>query len=117
MYRNTVSNLFCVTFDNSSVKGRFYKNVQNMAKNDINNMMQNFVEKQIKSSYYKTEISNNKATYEIGDYLISKTISNVVNMNGKYFLYELGSYGECVRTRPVRFLMPNDKISCGKKLV
>ena len=116
-YRDSISNLFCITFDNSSVKGRFYKNIQSMAKNDIINILQKFVDNQLKSSYYTAEISNNRANYEIGDFLISKTISNVVNMNGKYFLFDLGSYGECIRSRPVRFLIPNEKVSCGKKLV
>jgi hypothetical protein len=121
-YRDPVSNLFCVTFDNSSIMGQFYKDITALTKTSITSIYQNYVDKQIKKSYYynqNTGLILNNAYYSVGDYIKIRlgTGVNDFAFDGKFFLFQSGSFGECVKTNPVRFLVPNQKIKCGFKLV
>ena len=121
-YRDPVTNLFCVTFDNSSIMGQFYKDITSLQKSTINAIYQNYVDKQIKSYYYykqDTGLVLNSAFYKVGDFIKMRLGSGINDFafDGKFFLYQSGSFGECVKTSPVKFLVPNPKTKCGFKLV
>jgi hypothetical protein len=119
-YRDPISNLFCVTFDNSSVMGRFYKNVQDMAKNDVIALLQKYVEKQIRSYYYpnqNTGMPSLKVFYDVGDLIRSKSSTGNFILDGKFFVNNVGPFGECTKTRAVQFLQPLERVSCGYKIV
>ncbi len=120
-YRDPVSNLFCVTFDNSSIMGQFYKDIQNLAKSTLNTIYKNYVDQQQASYYYFNQNTGtvvNYITYAVDDYVRVK-LSNSTNLvlDGKFFIYQSGAYGECVKTNSVRFMRPNQRVSCGFRLV
>ncbi len=120
-YRDPVSNLFCVTFDNSSIMGLFYKDIQNIQSSTLNTIYQNYVEKHLSYYYYfkqDTGVAGFKTIYEVDDYLRSRLISeNAIVFDGKFFIYQSGVYGECVKNNPVKFMIPNEKVTCGYRLV
>ena len=91
-YRDPVSNLFCVTFDNSSVMGQFYQTMQNLAASTLNTIYQNYVNMQLSSYYYynmHTGAVINQATYHVDDYLRAKlTGSSNLILDGKFLTYQ-----------------------------
>jgi hypothetical protein len=120
-YRDPVSNLFCVTFDNSSVMGQFYQTIQNIAASTLNTIYQNYVNVQLSSYYYynmNTGAVINQGSYQVDDYLRAKlTTSNHLILDGKFMTYQSGAYGECIKTNSVKFMRPNNQVSCGFRLV
>lgn len=121
-YRDPVSNLFCVTFDNSSIMGQFYKDIANLDKTTITAIYNNYVKKNINSNYYynqNTGLIQNKNSYAVGDYLRVNLDygQNRYIFDGKFFLYESGAFGECIKTKAVKYMVPIEKTSCGLKIV
>jgi len=120
-YRDPVSNLFCVTFDNSSIMGQFYKDVQNLQASTINNIYKNYVDKHLSYYYYfkrDTGVAINKISYEVDDYIMAMQVSkNSIVFDGKFFTYQSGVYGDCVKTSVVKFMRQNEKIRCGYRYV
>ncbi len=124
-YRDPISNLFCVTFDNSSIMGQFYVDIATLSGTAINAIYQNYVNKQINSYYYynqNTGLVLNSLNYALGDYIrmnLGKGVNtfNDFSFDGKFFIYQSGSFGECTKTSPVKFMIPNPKSKCGLKLV
>jgi hypothetical protein len=99
--------------------GRFYKNVQNMPQNDVDLLMQTYINKQIKLYYYNKDLISNavKTSFEAGDYIYAKTEDEKVFMNGKYFIFNSGTFGECSKSTPIRYMIPIESTSCGFKIV
>ena len=124
-YRDPISNLFCVTFDNSSIMGQFFVDIATLSATAIDVIYRNYVNKQINSYYYynqNTGLVLNSLTYALGDYLrmnlgAGKNTFNDFSFDGKFFIYQSGSFGECTKTSAVRFMIPNLKSKCGLKLV
>ncbi len=124
-YRDPVSKLFCVTFDNSSVMGKFYKDITDLQKTTIDTIYQKYVDEDIKSTYYYklgvTQVDPNALLYDYGAYIKVENIDaprlNRFVFDGKFFMYKAGAFGECVKNSAVRFMVPNEKSSCGMKLV
>jgi hypothetical protein len=117
-YRDPLSNLFCVSFDNASIMGKFYTNIQNMGKGDIAVLMPKYVEPQTK--YYsnrETGMPLLQPNYVIGDYVKSRSGDGYFIQDGKFFVNDIGPFGECTKTRPIKFLTPFEKASCGYKIV
>lgn len=104
-YRDQVSNLLCVTWDNSRDMGEFY-----IMPAETNNEQ---VLKQLydnwKSIYIPESPVNSATTYIYGEYV--RIIENE-NEEKNFFWYQSDPYGYCVRTYGVKFLIPNKKISC-----
>jgi hypothetical protein len=120
-YRDPVSNLFCVTFDNSSIMGQFYQTLQNLAASTLNTIYQTYVNTQLSSYYYfnmDTGTVINQASYQVDDYLRAK-LSNSTSLilDGKFLTYQSGAYGECIKTNAVKFMRPNEQAACGFRLV
>jgi hypothetical protein len=119
-YRDPLSNLFCVTFDNGSVMGKFYTNIQNMDKSDIAALMQKYVQDQGRNSFYTNQNTLSLPTvlyYTIGDYVKAKSADNTFLIDGRFFINDAGPFGECAKIRPVKFLSPIEGIGCGWKMV
>jgi hypothetical protein len=120
-YRDPVSNLFCVTFDNSSVMGQFYEDIKILGSSSIASIFSQYVDQNIKQHYYKGDTAFNYANiqaYSDGDPIIASiNQGNSFVFDKKFFTYDSGAFGECVKTRVVKFANPIDKISCGYKLV
>jgi hypothetical protein len=122
-YRDPVSNLFCVTFDNSSIMGKFYKDITTLQKTTIDAIYKNYVDNQIKSYYYYKQstggLSLNEVSYSYGEFIRVKNGEGIndFTFDGKFFIYKPGAFGECIKNNAVYFMIPNEKISCGLKFV
>jgi hypothetical protein len=119
VYRDPLSNLFCVNFDNASVMGKFHTNVQNLDKANIAIMMDNFVKEQ-SNSYINTNLNQqdiSKASYNVGDMIKASGNDNTFLINGNFYIDELGPYGECNKVKSIKFLTSIDKVTCGYKIV
>jgi hypothetical protein len=118
-YRDPVSNLFCVTFDNSSNQNKYFKNVQNIDKANLTALMKGYVQDQTRSAYFTDDetIKPQQIFYDVGDYIRIQSATNDFNLNGIFFVNNVGPFGECSKTKPVQFLMPVEKITCGNKIV
>jgi hypothetical protein len=118
-YRDPVSNLFCVTFDNASVMGKFYANLQNMDKADIAILMQKYVQEQVRSNYYTNKLIDNASQvfYNVGDFVKATANDNSYLIDGNVYINDVGPFGECAKIRPVKFLTPYEKVTCGFKIV
>lgn len=121
-YRDPITNLLCVTFDNSSVMGEFYQNILNLGSSVIKSIFDSYVDTKIKSYYYNLNIPTNTEDffYALGGYLQAKINNNTsiqYVFDGKMFLYDSGPFGECVRTNAVKYMTPVTKRSCGLKIV
>ena len=121
-YRNSLSNLFCVTLDNSSDKGKFYTNVNDLDETKVMMIFNNYIQNDYLKNYYSSILSTglilNKDRYDSADYIrIHYNNSNPYVLEGKFFIEGTGSSGECIKSRPVKFMINNDPITCGKKIV
>ena len=65
-----------------------------------------------------TGIVINRASYKVDDYLRAKlsNSSNII-LDGKFLTYQIGAYGECIKTNAVKFMRPNEQAACGFRLV
>jgi hypothetical protein len=122
-FRDPMSNLFCVTFDNSSIMGKFYKDITTLQKTTIDAIYKNYVDTQIKNFYYYNQnidaLPSNTINYLVGDYIRAKigTGLNDYTFDGKFFTYKTGAFGDCIKNLAVRFMIPIEKSTCGFKLV
>jgi len=120
-YRDPASNLFCVTFDNSSVMGQFYQTMQNIGASTLNTIYQAFVNTKLSYYYYlnmDTGTVINQASFQVDDYLkVKQSNSNNLILDGKFLTYNSGAYGECIKTNAVKFMRPNEQAVCGFRLV
>lgn len=121
-FRDPLSNLFCVTFDNSSVKDRFYSSIQSLNETLTRAIFQYYIEPQYKGNYFNSftnqTYENSKDIYQIGDILRMKYYNNnTLLLQDKFYLFKAGAFGECIRTEPLRFMKNIPKSSCGYKLV
>lgn len=121
-YRDALSNLFCVVFDNSWQKGKFYTDIANMDETRIKMLMSNFIETDFYKNYYSqttgTGLILNKDRYDSGDYVRSHyNNTNPYILEGKFFIDGMGPSGQCEKNRAVKFMVNNEATSCGFKLV
>jgi len=121
-YRDSLSNLFCIVFDNSSKKGKFYTELNNLDETKIKLLLSQFIQKDFYRIYYSqnsvTGLILNKDRYDSGDYIRSHYNNiNPYILEGKFFIDGMSASGECVKNRAIKFLINNDAISCGLKLV
>jgi hypothetical protein len=80
--------------------------------------LQNFVQNQMKSySNQNTGMPPLQDHYNIGDYIKAKSASGNYIQEGKFFVNDMGPYGECTKTQPVQFMNPVEDKSCGYKIV
>jgi len=121
-FRDPISNQFCVTFDNSSVKEKFYSTIKSLNETLTQAIFKYYVDLQFKKNYYNS-ITNQtyiggKDYYDVGDVLRMKHYNNnSLVLQDKFYLYTTGAFGECVRTEPLRFMKNIPKKSCGFKIV
>jgi len=111
-----------VVFDNSSDKGKFYTDLSNLDDTKIKTLMSNFIETDFYKNYYSpptgTGLILNKDRYYSGDYIRTHyNSSNPYILEGKFFIDGMGSSGQCEKSRAVKFMVNNEEISCGFKLV
>jgi hypothetical protein len=116
-YVDPVSNLFCVTFDNSYLMESFFNEIQNLPQSNLTYIMRNYVDSKVKARYNSInkneEDSNN---YNPLDVIHATSTSDQYVKNERLFIYESGPFGDCVR-RPIRFLEDRERKSCGLKTV
>ncbi len=121
-YRDPVSNLFCVTFDNSSIMGQFYRDIQSIASSTLNQIYQKYVDDHYNKYYYfnkDTGVVQNVNFYKVGVYVgirQNKTQNNFV-LDGKFFIYHSGPFGDCTKTNAIKYMQPNERVTCGLRLV
>lgn len=121
-FRDPLSNLFCVTFDNSSVKDRFYSSIQSFNETITKAIFQYYIDPQFKGNYFNSITNQSfvkgKDIYEVGEVLRMKYYNNnTLLFNDKFYMFTTGPFGECVRTEPLRFMKNMPQSSCGYKLV
>lgn len=116
-YRDPVSKMFCVTFDNSYLMDSFFKEVQTLSIDNLTYIMRNYVDNKVKSRY---DTTNNNIIqglyYNPFDEIKATSKNDLFYKNDKMFIYDSGAFGECVK-KPVLFLENRDKKTCGKKFV
>ena len=121
-YRDPISNLFCVTFDNSSVKDKFYSSIRSLNETLTRAIFKYYIDPGFKGNYYN-QITNQtyiqtKDYYEVGEIIRMNHYPNSsLVLDDKFYLYNTGPFGECIRTEPIRFMKDIPKRSCGFKYV
>lgn len=120
-YKNALSNLFCITFDNSGAKGNFYTEVS-LDETAIKLLFNSYIENEFFSIYYKsisqTGLILNKDKYSKGDYIrIHQNSTNPYFLEGKFFIKGSGLNGDCINNRVVKFMEDNPITNCGFKIV
>ncbi len=121
-YRDALTSLFCVVFDNSSAKGKFYTDLKNLDETKIKMLINNLIETDFYRNYYSqtsgTGLNINKDKYDTGDFIrVHYNNSNPYILEGKFFIDEMSVSGECVKNRAVKYMVNNEPISCGIKFV
>jgi hypothetical protein len=121
LYRSSLANLFCVSFDNSGVKGNFYTEVE-LDETAVKLLMDEYIQNDFNSIYYKsvteTGLILNNEKYNAGDYLrIHQNPLSPYVLEGKFLIEAAGPNGECIKNRPVKFMINNPNENCGIKLV
>jgi hypothetical protein len=121
LYRSSLSNLFCITFDNSGSKGNFYTEVD-LDETAIKLLLNEYIQNDFYSIYYKsvteTGLILNNEKYNAGDYIrIHQNPLNPYVLEGKFLIESAGPNGECVKNRPVKFMINNRNENCGIKIV
>lgn len=121
-YRDPLSNLFCVTFDNSSVKSKFYSNIQSLNETLKQSIFKDYIDPQFKNNYYNNlgngSYTADKLFYETGDIIRMGYFPNDTSIyKDKFFFFNTGAFGECERTQILKFMVDIPKVSCGKQLV
>jgi len=118
-YRLPFSNLFCVKYDNSDIKGKFYDFLTYTA-TDYDILIQSYKATQIGKYYpanYDTSyITPITASYQFGSEIQIKTSPFMVKYN-RFLLPSPGPFGECQKIMPVKFMNNVEERSCGLKFV
>jgi hypothetical protein len=121
-YRDSLSNLFCVTFDNSSVKDKFYSSIKSLNETLISSIFKYYIDTQFKDNYYNS-ITNHtydstKFYYESRDFLRVKYYNNnTLVLKDKFYLFNTGPFGECLQTEPLKYMNNIPRRECGKIFV
>lgn len=102
--------------------GKFYTDVNSLDETKISLIFSKYIENNFNANYYSTTIGTgliiNKDRYDSGDYIRAHYNStNPYFMEGKVLIEGLGSNGECIKSRPLKYMINNEAISCGLKLV
>ncbi len=123
-FRDPISNLLCVTFDNSSVRDRFYSSIQSLDEKLLSNIFKYYIDTQNKGNYFQSitnkSIVEDKDIYEIGDILRIKynnKINSTYLLENKFYLYASDAFGLCARTEALMFMKEIPKSKCGFRLV
>jgi hypothetical protein len=99
--------------------GKFYKALSSST--NLNDILQKNIDKYFKTYYYSNQNtgvpSNTQNGYKFGDYILVKTNGKAYIMDGKFMIYESNPFGECTKTKAVKFMTPNEPASCGLKMV
>lgn len=118
-YKYPLRDIFCLMYDNSGVKGQFYRNILGMESSQLLSLYNNFINQEEKF-YYKNlktgiDYGVDAESYVQGDYVRGRVSTNF-ERDGKVSLYGANQYGQCTRNRPIKFLNENIKVSCGKRV-
>ena len=118
-YRLPLSNLFCVKYDNSDIKGQFYDFLTyNPTEYDI--ILQQKRADQLTTNYPlyydNAYIKPNAASYQFGDELQVKSSSYVTKYR-RFLLPSPGPFGDCKKIYPVKFMVNMEERTCGKMFV
>ena len=122
-FRDPISKLFCVTFDNSSVKDKFYSSIKSLNSTIVSSLFKNYIDKKIKAikTSVKEEPKYNKTLnyYLIGDGLrvAYEKKDNQTNIKNNFYMFNPNTNGECVRNEPVLFFKDIPQRKCAKKYV
>jgi len=122
-FRDPVSKLFCVTFDNSSVKDKFYSRIKSLNNTIILSLFKNYIDKKIK--IIKTPIlvepivNTTRNYYLAGDGLKFEYYNsdNRTKIKNKFFMFNANTNGECVKNEPLLFMKNIPEKKCSKKFV
>ena len=122
-FRDPVSKLFCVTFDNSSVKDKFYSNIKYLNNTIMSSLFKNYIDKKIK--VIKTPILNEPSYnttlnyYIIGDglKLAYYNENNRTKIKNNFYMFNANTNGECVKNEPLLFMKNIPEKKCSKKYV
>lgn len=119
-YKDSKSNLICVTFDNSSRRANFFTPVRNLTAEEMTELYALFVEQSKAERLYNiplVEFSVLVTSYTPGEaVLIRDTRSSVLPIR-PFFIYGRGAFGECLRNRPVLFMEDIESNRCGFRIV
>lgn len=122
-FRDPVSKLFCVTFDNSSVKDKFYSSIKSLDRNTISSLFTRYIDEKVKklktSELKEPTIDSSENYYLIGQGLKSSYTNpnNRTNLKADFYMYNPNTNGECVRNERLLFLTNIPEKKCSQKFV
>lgn len=112
------TNTLCITFDNSSVRSKYFQNVANLTGSNATNLFKEYVDSVVntKKFYYPTTVSKQSINYNTGDFIKGKSLTNNFFIRNGYFsVFNSDAFGSCVRA-PVKFGL-DGTTACGYVLV
>lgn len=122
-FQDPISKLFCVTFDNSSVKDKFYSSIKSLNETIISSLFKNYIDKKIKvlktSELIEPGFNSTKNYYFVGDGLKMEYTknNNITNIKNSFYMFNPNTNGECVRNEPLLFMKNIPMKKCSKKFV
>ena len=124
-FQDPVSKLFCVTFDNSSVKDKFYSSIKSLNETILNTIFEKYINQKIKikenSNLIEPNFNLSLNYYLVGDGVKLEYTQNQTNnrtkKENKFYFFNAHTSGECVRNEPLKFMKNIPERRCSKKFV
>ena len=119
-YRTALNNLLCVLYDNSGIKGRFYRDANTLDSAQLLSIYQSYLN--LEEKYYYSQLDTgvnfgiDSQGYIANDYIRVKSNSNTIEKEAKYYFPGQSSNGRCERRTHLKFLNNKKDIYCGVEL-
>lgn len=116
-YLSPLNNLLCIYYDNSGIKGRFFKNGNSLDQATLISVYQSYLNKKEKYNYISLDTGVNfgidLSGYSVNDYIrIRKKNQTNYENEGKIYFPGPNLNGRCEKNTPLKFLN-NIKNTCG----
>jgi len=125
-YTDTSSGTICISFDNSAEIYSFFKNLNVLNSTDIANLYTYYVPYASDTSFFynSTQFAATylSTTYTVKDVYFGGEILRPLStgrfvQDEKFFMYDKGPFGECMKAHPVRFNLDIKNKNCAFKIV
>lgn len=124
------ADLFCVSYDNSSQKSKYYSQLKNLTNDEVSYLLNQYNSLINKKNFDEVFdlIDDNSRWYDtryfLGDpiLLVNDTRANTSDIESftktsqKYMIYNKGSNGECFRNEKVVFMKNTNELKCKMKI-
>lgn len=122
-FYDPVSKLFCVTFDNSSVKDKFYSSIKSLNETIISSIFENYINKKVKKLNEQVLVEpfyNTSRNYYLIGHGVKAQYNNENNktkLKDDFYMFNANTNGECVRNDRVLFMKNIPQKKCSRKFV